>query len=478
MKYIKKWILLFFIGIVILQNSCTTKSELRFQLLSKEIKKSNYISAIEKIHKKNKLYGKINRLLYHMDIGTLYHYAGLFDSSNHYLENAVQLYDDLFTKSITNEAIAFLTNDNIRPYRSKPYEMLFLHQLMMMNRLSQNDFDAALVETRRSQLLIDQWEKKDRKNNKYTSDGFFHYMSALSYNQINEPDNAAISLYKSVNAYQESSFPVPNHVKNMAYYTFLKQERDDDIKSLHLEPTVSEDKVVGLQGRESEIIVVGYAGRGPVLGEKVWWGTWVKDGLLILHYRTSNGQQETVTLPAPSLPHSADSGKTESGTTFHIKFAMPEIKVFPSETGYFTVKSPSITQPLKSIVMNDMDKLCEKYLEDSRAKTILRTAIRVVARTIATQRVKEKMETENGALNLLLNFGTDLLADQLEKADTRSLFLIPKTIQIARIPMKPGVHSVEILTHNTSGKIIDSKLVNGIQIKEGEKKFLFYSSLY
>jgi hypothetical protein len=214
------------------------------------------------------------------------------------------------------------------------------------------------------------------------------------------------------------------------------------------------------------------------MGEKVWWGTWIKDGLLILHHRAADGTNETVTLPAPALPESSDSGTTESGTTFHIKFAVPQIKTFPAQTGYFSVQSSSIQQPVKSIVMNDLDKLCEKYLEDTKTQTILRTTVRVVSRTIAAQRAKKKMKTKNGAANLLLNIGTDILADQLEKADTRSFFLIPKTIHLARVPVKPGVHTVEVCAHNNSGTVIESKLFEGVQVEWGEKKFLFYSSLY
>ena len=62
-----------------------------------------------------KLYGKKNLFLYHMDIGALYHYAGVYDSSTNHLLQAADIFDDLFARSITNEAAAIMTNDNIRP---------------------------------------------------------------------------------------------------------------------------------------------------------------------------------------------------------------------------------------------------------------------------------------------------------------------------------------------------------------------------
>ena len=479
MGHSKKWIFFLFLSLsILLQSSCTSKSELRLRKLAKEVRDEDYLSAISALRKNARLYGKMNRLLYYMDVGVLFHYAGYYDSSTVNLERAVQIYDELFTRSVTNETAALLTNDNIRPYRSKPFEILFIHQVLMLNHLSRNDYDAALVESRRAQLLIDEWERGDRLDTKFTSDGFFHYMSAFTYNQVDEPDNASVSLFKSVQAYQQGVVPLPDQVANLAYHTFTTNDREDDIALLDLKPGSNRNTSAGLGREQSEILLIGYAGRGPVLRENVWWGTWVRDGLLILHHRTVDGQQETVTMVAPPIPRYPDSGSTESGTTFHIKFALPEIQTFSAETGYFTVESSSIDGPVKSIEMNDMDRLCAQYLDDTRAKTIVRTAVRVVARTIAAQRLKKKMATGNGAANLLINFGTDLLADQMEKADTRSLFLVPKSIQIARIPVEPGTHSLEVFSHTSTGTVLASRLFDAIEIAGGEKKVIFYPSLY
>lgn len=459
---------------------CTTKSVLRFDELSKAAKKNDYISVINTIKKKPKLYGQTNRFLYYFDIGTLFHYAHQYDSSNFYLNEAAEIFNELFTKSITVEAAALLTNDNVRPYRSKPYEMILLHQIMAFNFLAKNDFSSALVESRRTQLLIDEWKRKDRKGIKYTSDGLFHYMSALSYAHTGEPDNAAISLYKSVKAYQQGIISLPDPVKDLAYYTFKENDREEDIKTLKISTNNPVENIIGLDNSKAEVILVGYAGRGPLLAENKWWGTWVKDGMLILHYnKKGEGEMETMTLPAPSIPDDPkDKGeKTKSGTTFHIKFAMPALKTFPSKSSYFTVTSQSIPSSVKSYKVNDLDKLCEKYLEDTRTQTVIRTTIRVVARTIASEKAKNKLESDNAIANLFVNFGVDLLSDQLEQADTRSGFLVPKTIHLARIPVESGTHNFTVAAHTSSGSVVNSKIFEGISVKPGEKKFIFYSSM-
>mgnify|MGYP003564658641 CR=1 FL=1 len=476
----KKMYIISFCCFLLISFQCTTKSVLRFDRLTKAAEKNDFISVINTIKKKPKLYGKINRFLYYFDIGTLFHYANQYDSSNIYLNEASEIYNELFTKSITTEAAALLTNDNVRPYRSKPYEMIFLHQIMAFNFLAKSDFSSALVESRRTQLLINEWKRKDRKDVKYTSDGLFHYISALAYSHIGEPDNAAISLYKSVKAYQQGVVSLPDPIKDLAYYTFKQNDRENDIKNLKISTHNPIDRVIGLDNKKSELILVGYAGRGPVLAENKWWGTWVKDGMLILHYnRKGDGKKETMTLPAPSIPDDSEKEgkKTKSGTTFHIKFTMPSLKTFPSKSKYFSVTSQSIPSPVTSYKVNDLDKLCEKYLEDTRTNTVIRTTIRVVARTIASEKTKNKLESDNAFANLLVNFGVDLLSDQLEQADTRTGFLVPKTIHLARIPVKAGTHNFTVAAHTNSGAVVHSKNFEGINIKPGEKKLIFYSSL-
>jgi hypothetical protein len=463
--------------------SCAARSALRLEKLENFSSGNDYYSAIKIIQKNPKLYGNTNKLLYYMDLGVLFHYAGNYDSSNSYLLKAADIYDELFAKSVTNEAAALLTNDNIRPYRSRPYEIVMLHELIALNYMSEGNFEEALVETRRTQLLFNEWERKDKKETKYSSDGMFHYLSSIAYDAQGETDNSLISLYKSVEAYQKGPVLLNESIKNYAYYTFEKNDRASDNQLLKITPSVPQENINDLGNGLSEIIVVGYAGKGPVIKEDAWWGTYIMGGLLIVNHTLPDGKNETFSMPAPILPADevmkAENGKrTEAGTTFHIKFALPEVKPSSSLTKNFTVRvNPEIPGPVNTILINDLDKQCRKNLEDTRNMTMLRTVVRVVLRTIAAQKAKERMQTSSPFANLLINVGTDILADQLEKADTRSCFLMPGSVQIARIPVKPGTYSVEVAANSISGGVLGSRVFENIKVSAHEKKIIFYSSL-
>jgi hypothetical protein len=271
-----------------------------------------------------------------------------------------------------------------------------------------------------------------------------------------------------------------------------KNNRAEDIKLLEKpssgapQPDSSVDYcgksgIADIENGATEIILIGYAGQGPRLEENNWWGTYIKDGLLLLNYTGANGEVETMQMAAPMLPpaeynKAAKGEKTQSGTTFHISFALPAVKSQPAQTAYFTLKGAGTAAADTSIIINDLDLQAKKNLDDTRTATLARTAVRVVIRTIAAQSAKKGMETKSPIANLLINVGTDLLADQLEQADTRGCFFVPKTIQIARVRVKPGTYTLEAAAHGAGGAVIGTKLFENIAVKQGEKRFVFYSS--
>lgn len=461
--------------------SCAGRSAMRLEKLADVTLTGNYQSAIESIRKNPNLYGKNSQLLYNLDIGVLFHYAHMYDSSNLYLQRAADIYNELFTRSVTNEAAAILVNDNVRPYRGMPFELTMMHQLITFNYLAKGDVDEALVEVRRAQLLFDELERKDRKDTKYSSDGMFHYVASIAYDAVGESDNSMISLYKSIKAFQNGPVPLPRPIGEFAYRMFILNDRPDDNVQLGLKGGEDTEGAENFTNNSSEIVFIGYAGRGPSLDEKVWRGTYVKDGLLVVNHVGPNGVVETISRPAPYIADSeikkASKGKTtSSGTTFHIKFALPTLKKTPSRTAGFSVRCSGISQTFSSIVINDLEKQAQKYLDDTKAATLSRTVVRVVLRTIAAQKAKAEIQTGNALANLFLNVGTDVLTDQMERADTRSCFLLPRTVQIARIPVKPGTYSLDVSTHDKSGNIIGTRKFVDVEVKARRKTFVFYSS--
>jgi hypothetical protein len=460
--------------------SCTSKAVKRKNTLEQSVSDGDFIGAINDIRSNTKLYGETNAFLYNMDIGVLYHYAEMYDSSNVYLMRAADIYDELFTKSVTNEAAAILTNDNIRPYRSKPFELILLHQFTALNFMAAGQFNDALVESRKAQLHFNEWERTKGNSDKYQSDGMFHLLSSLAYESIGEDDNSLISLYKAVEAYNMGPVKLAPEVRDFAARRLEAGEREDDLKRLSISAGDT-DPVWSADQGASEIVIIGYAGKGPNLREQNWSGIYVKDGLLEIQTPGENGKPNVISISAPMLPESeykkaAKGEKTESGTTFYIKLSLPEVQTFNSQTVYFSAHLDGGGSET-SVVVNDIDKQLQKARDDAWGETLARTAVRVVLRTIAAQKAKGAMQSSNPLLNLATNLGTDIAQSQMEKADVRTCFLLPKTMQMVRIPVEPGTHSVTLNVHDASGRVIGKKEYDNIAVKRGDKKVLIHHSL-
>ena len=464
---------------------CANKGLVRFDKISKQAAGQDFLGAAHQIRNNPALYGSEGTLLRHLDLGLLYHYAGHYDSSVIFLRKAVKIHEDLFSKSITNEAVSLLINDNVRPYRGRPYEITWLHLILAFDYLAQGNLDDARVEIRQAQIFLDA-VAHNAGAGEYRDDGLFRFISALIYEALGEKDDALISLYKAVKAYRNGKTAVPPSLARYAQAALTAGGRENDV--LELELPVPDAAATAPDRGDGEIVVVGEMGRSPSLGESVFWGTWVRDGVLVYHYRDEHGNTVTDALPAPGLPpreyddrqrnrgngQKRRSRKTQSGTTFHVKWAMPALRDTRSESLLLRVSGDS--GPAHGETFADTRDLLQNDLEQNRAANLTRTVIRVLVRTLAAQEAKDEMSGGNPLVNLFFNIGTDILGDQLEQADVRLWFLLPRTIQIARIPVKPGRYHLDLGAENASGRIVRSEM-RTVDVKAGEKKFLFFTSL-
>jgi len=444
--------------------ACANKSVTRYEALAPVFEHKGIEAAINEVKKQQEdLYGEKTEFLYYFDLGVLYHYNGNYKESAANFDKADKIYDDLYTRSISNEAAAIVTNDNIRPYRARPFEVLVLHEMQIMNYLALKDVDGAMVEVNRAQKAMTELYQKD--NDKTNDNGFLRYLTALVYEMAGEPDEAAIAYYKTVKAYNENILNLPKEVREFVIESLKRTDREDDIKTLKLDNALETPKAKAYYDLGQEIIVIGYAGHSPILGELYLSGTYISGGALNLTYKDGKtGKMESVTLGAPPVAGASN------GQTFHISFALPEAHSFKSKVDHFNVTVDNQSSRPEKVMA--LDKELEMNLKDDFASTMTRTAIRVVLRTIAAQAAKKAMETDNAIFNLFTSIGTDIAQSQLEKADLRIALFLPNSFQMTRIPVEPGSHEVSVAAEGDAGTV---KVFNfgSVPVKKGEKKFIF-----
>ena len=436
----------------------------RHEALSPVFEKKGFEATIKEVEKQqDDLYGSNSEFLYYYDLGILHHYDRNFKESAKNLAQAEKIYEDLYTKSVTNEAAAILTNDNVRPYRAKPFELLTLYQIQILNYLALKDIDGALVEVKRSQIAMNSLYQKDQ--DKVNDNGYLRYLQALVYEMDGDRDEAAIAYYKAIKAYDESSMGLPKEFFEFATECLRHTDRGDDIRALKLPELDRTPKATAVQEKGQEIIVIGYAGHSPILGEMYLSGTFVGGGVMNLYYKDGEtGSRKSFTLVAPPV---AGAGSN----TFHIGFALPEIRKYKSRVSRFEVTLDD-RSPIKPERVMAVDQELQRNMDDERNTIITRTAVRVILRTIAAQKAKSATNTGNGIIDLIKNIFVDVGQSQLEQADLRMGLFLPNSFHMTRIPVEPGPHRVTVEALGKSGLVEGVYNFKNVQVGKGQKVIL------
>ena len=464
--------------------SCTQMIT-RKKVITPYLEKSQYLTAINSLERKKKeVYPKRNRLLYHLDIGTLYHYAQKHDSSNTYLLKALEIYNDLYTRSITVQAFSSLLNPNIAPYRSYPYEIIAAHQMVSLNFRALNQPDESLVETRRAQVKFDTWQSEQPE--KYYSDGSFHFFSFLHYFASQEPQNGLVSLYHSIDYFQKQNIPLPHFVAQEGLNLFSRYQRQNDLKLLQDFNQNSHFKSMTQSPTQdsAQIIIIGYAGKGPLLSEEFWSGTYFPFGVMTFHhYDYETNIKKQFTIPWEQFNDHQENNyefnkknKQTLSKHLHISFALPKVILPYSQTRHFKItsnlsNSTSITESL-----TDYHQLAEQNLQNNKNSIIFKTILRAIFKTTIAQVTKKTLEHDNFFVNLLTGIFVSNVLDATETADTRNLFALPKTLEVSKmmIPAKP--QKIKIYPIDEKGRIISSFKKYSITPSGGKTYFLFTHS--
>ena len=461
--------LILLIASALLLCSCANKSLTRYETLAPVLKKEGFEGTIKKIEEeKDDIYGEKSAFLYHFDQGTLYHYNGNNKKSIEHFAKAEQIYEDLYTKSVTNEAAAIVTNDNVRPYRARPFEVLLMYQYQILNYLALGDLDGALVEVRRAQIAMEALYQKDK--DKVNDNGWLRYLSAIVYEMAGEEDDAAIAYIKAAKAFEEGNVKMPNEVWEFITESLTKMDRADDLKSFKSAKLGQTPKATAAREKGQEIIVIGYAGHSPILGEMYLSGTYVSGTALNLTYKDGKtGKIQSFTAIAPPV---AGAGSN----TFHVGFSLPQKKELPQRTSLFGLNLDGQMKVSPEKVA-DIDSELERNMKDENTTTMVRTATRVVIRTVAAQQAKKATNTGNGLFDLVKNIAVDVGQSQLEQADLRVALFMPNAIYVSRIPVDAGTHQLNISALGAHGQVVGQYNMDKVSVKKGQKKIIIVPAI-
>lgn len=407
------------------------------------------------IEKKERAYGSNGRLLFLLDSAQINMLCGNYEKSNEYFHSAEELAEELWTKSITQEAAAFLLNDYTRPYAGEDFERALINLFSAINYLMLGEYDEAVVECRRLDANLSMFNDKYGEKNVYKEDAFGRYLSGMIYESVHEPNDAFIDYYKAYRTFKdyEANYgtPVPPILVEDLLRLAQATHRLDELEELGIEVASSnpEGTTTSLRALTGD-----YPDSEPPHKSQNKKGSVPPGKIVFIHF---NGKP-------PVKEEDVVSIATKHGP---VTLAFPRYVV----TRPFCRQSELLIEPedgeakgLLTYLVEDINSIAVKNLDDRKGRIIAKTIARAIAKQTAV-----KKATKSHTARLLFN----IVNLALERADTRSWRTLPGEIYLTRVFLPKG-------SYNTYIRLCGGqrKYINRVDVKAGETKFLFYESVY
>ena len=413
------------------------------------------------LRKLDKPLGDTNMLLYRLEKGLILHYAGNYTGSNGQFEKAEKLIDRHYTRSISREVAALLTNDAIRAYSGEEFERVLIHYYRALNYHYLGDHQGALVECRKANLRLSDFAEAAEYELSYANDAFMQYLTGLFYEAGDEVNDAYISYRDAAKGYAayEDAFGLapaaaPWPPTCAAPPAELGFEPEWDGAAGALEASIPEASGAPPPGPGTVTVFAeaGFVGR--------------------------KGQNEInvpITGGAAISRRSGRSPTGPSGTTITgtrarwstgCAWPCPCTSRPPARSAGVRLRAGDVEA--RGWLVQDLDAIAGRTLRDKEDVILRRTVARAVAKWLATEAAEEESEVL-GALINLFGVGT-------EAADTRSWLSLPRTIWMARIRMPPGTQEVVLEFINAQGGVVDRHEFTGVQAGGEHPVFLSWRS--
>jgi hypothetical protein len=352
-------------------------------------RQGQYEEAAAKLEEGLKEQGENGRdlLLYLLDLGLALHAAGKYEESNRAFLRADKIAEIKDYTSLATEGATFLSGDNLKDYKGEDFEKVLINTYLAMNYALLGKWEDALVEARRVNrklhLMVTEGERKYKQN------AFARYLSAVLYEAEGEWNDAYID-YKQAREL-EPGFPgLGRDLWRMAWLLRMpdQMERWEDELKLTREDKEAAKLASPRSGR-GEIIVLFENGISPVKRPNPEWTSLPK------FYPRFN----------PVLHAVVRVDGAEAGTT---------------------------------VRLHDIESTAIANLEEKWGGLLARKLAGVVVKEVAADQIERATKSE------LAGFLARVFFYASDQADLRSWNLLPKDLQVARVVVAPGLHTVSV----------------------------------
>lgn len=364
-----------------------------------------------------------NDALVELNKGMLRRLTGNYQASNKVFEKAKKRIEELYGISVSEQLGAVTVNDTLRAYKGDRYEQVLLHAYMAMNYIQLGRPDDARVEMLQADVKMREWGDQPEE------DPFVRYLSGIIYEMLGENDQALVSYRQAYQAYKASrdrvGLDTPLIVKQDYLRLLAKEGLNNEYRQMKKEFKLTHFKPVSIGDGVGEVVVILGNGLAPQRGENI---------IQTFADKISNT----------------------------VRIALPAYKQPPAFLMRAQVDVNNQQQQMQPV--ENIDALARSALKND----IAGITARAIARAVVKHKTQKQVEDKQGGLAGLFMTVTNMAT---ERADTRSWTTLPQEIQVARLLLPEGQHTVHIEMVNAAGRVVDS-IDQAVTVISGQRQLL------
>ena len=408
-----------------------------------------YVEALGEVEKVCKSEDDVLCLL---EKGLLLHYAGKYRESNDVFERAEILTEDLYTKSLSRQAVSLITSDLALEYVPKPFEQVLVNYFRALNYMFLGLKEDALVECRKASDKLARYSEEEKRP--YRHDAFLEYLTGILYEWGGETNNAFISYRNALEAYRTYSeifaIQTPPELTCDLLRTAAEMDFRDEIAAIA--PEERDRCTRGAFGTDSTLAAADLAGPAPGYAKIV---VFVEQGFVpaieewslnipILKPEAKAAHDDPFNFSIGIAPRMYGYSYDIGDIAYFLRVAVPH---YPDEVP----DRPTPTIYLDSLALTpakceDTFSMARKELDQDMPGIFAKTAVRALAKYKLTDAAGDKWGKILGGL---LNAATAAT----EQADLRAWLSLPRSIYLATIYVRPGQHCLSLAVPRISPEI-------------------------
>ena len=400
-------------------------------------------------------------LPYLFERGLIAHFGNRFDESNRTFELAEITADDLYTKSISREAVSLVTSDNLRAYAGTQYERLLIHYYRAFNYVYLNMPDDALVECRKASRLLQFYADAD-ENYEFVGAAFLAYLSGILYEWAGDWNDAFIAYRWAERAYKQYEevlgIPFPQDVGDSLVRLARQlgfREEFERYAATYGEPSESNPD-------SGELILLYETGFAPFkIEENIVFPILKVDPIV---QEDADRDEKKVREYSRTLMRRRNRRYKEVEIEYLLRVAIPAYR--SNRPRIVGIDANTSSGRASGVLVEDIEAAAMKTFESELPTIMLRTVVRGVLKYLGFRRANQEGEMVGKLVNLL-NVAT-------ESADTRSWQTLPNQIFLVRMRLPVGKHNITLSFSDRVNRRVKTDTLENVVIWKNDKTFLNY----